>query len=483
MFKSYDFKSFISKELDNDQKIAFYEKVYFLQAIEKYEYNSENNTLIVYSQAPALAKLKNYEDILKRISLKYFNNIPNSINIDYKEIEEYEDQESDIEQKRVGKNIMFSEKNIIRNDLLFENYITDETNNQAYNVASNIAHNQIDNYMIPVFIFEGPTGVGKTHLVSAIANSFISKFQNKIGYFFTKNYYQTIIKESFAKRDTNEVFKRICDSDVVIFDDLAFITELPNSSYIKLIYDILDNRIMKKLPTVLTTPIPVADMSFKFHDINEKTAYFDKKNDYFYFSKPFLSRLSSYVVKINPPSFELKKNFFIKKINKQLGLNVKNCDKNINEQIDFLLCSIEADFRLVDMYTQYVIDSYLIYKNIEAALKNVLTKYFKYDTKDKQTFTRLHYLTNKISECTNTDIVALAKKRRIQKPDELILLDLTVYVLREISNISLKDIANFFNKDKSSISKKCKNFKQRLESGDKTAKYYLDILIEEDAIK
>jgi len=211
--------------------------------------------------------------------------------------------------------------------------------------------------------------------------------------------------------------------------------------------------------------------------------YFDKKNDYFYFSKPFLSRLSSYVVKINPPSFELKKNFFIKKINKQLGLNVKNCDKNINEQIDFLLCSIEADFRLVDMYTQYVIDSYLIYKNIEAALKNVLTKYFKYGTKDKQTFTRLHYLTNKISECTNTDIVALAKKRRIQRPDELILLDLTVYVLREISNISLKDIANFFNKDKSSISKKCKNFKQRLESGDKTAKYYLDILIEEDAIK
>ena len=485
LFNEKEFKSYISSKIHKLTNISQFEKVLFIQAVDKYQYDNNKNILYVYTTPTTIEKLQKYHEQLLTITLKYFIDIHkinhNSIEITYIETETNTDKQQS--QKQVNKNIIYSEKNIIRNDLLFENYITDETNNQAYDVAYNIANNQIKNYITPVFIFEGPTGIGKTHLVTAIANNFIEKYENKEGYFFTKDYYQSIIKKSFFEKNTSELFRKISGSDVVIFDDLAFITELPNSSYIKLIYDILDNRIRQQKPTVLTTPVPVNQMSFKFNDTNEQSAYFERRGNYFYFSKPFLSRLRSYVIKIKLPSFSLKYNYFSKKIQKQLNIYIKDQKDTIQDKVNYLISSIEADFRLVDMYTQYVIDSYLIYKDFEASLSNVLEKYFQYKDKDSRAYTRIHYLLNKISQCLNKDILALSKKKRITEPYDLMLMDLTVYVLREISNIDTKYIANIFNKDVSTISKKYTNFKKKLNSKDPEANKLYNILVNEDTIK
>jgi len=112
-----------------------------------------------------------------------------------------------------------------------------------------------------IYMF-GETGLGKTHLSLAIAGEVIKKGYNVI-YGSAYNFFNLLEREHFGRSEeadgTTEA--RLINCDLLIIDDLGseFITQFSVAE----LYNIVDSRISKSLPTIITS-------NFSYDDIEKK---------------------------------------------------------------------------------------------------------------------------------------------------------------------------------------------------------------------
>ena len=97
----------------------------------------------------------------------------------------------------------------------------------------------------------GKTGLGKTHLSLSIANEVLKKGYNVL-YDSAMNYLNQIEKEHFGRdisgKDTLSV---LLTADLLILDDFG--TEFEKSFYVSVIYNIINTRLNRGLPTIIST--------------------------------------------------------------------------------------------------------------------------------------------------------------------------------------------------------------------------------------
>ena len=110
----------------------------------------------------------------------------------------------------------------------------------------------------------GRTGLGKTHLSLAIANEVLKKGYNVL-YDSTLNYLNQIEKEYFG-RDTsgNDTLGQLISADLLILDDLG--SEYDKPFYISTIYNIINTRLNKRLPTIVNTNLSHEEMLKKYEE-------------------------------------------------------------------------------------------------------------------------------------------------------------------------------------------------------------------------
>ncbi|MCL1831200.1 MAG: ATP-binding protein, partial [Oscillospiraceae bacterium] len=114
--------------------------------------------------------------------------------------------------------------------------------------------------------FMGDTGLGKTHLALAIANEVLSKGYNVV-YCSAANIFKAIETEYFREQHTTETLDTLKICDLLILDDLGaeYLNLFVNSS----LYDIVNTRLVRQLPTIYTTNIvKSADIARRY---SEKT--------------------------------------------------------------------------------------------------------------------------------------------------------------------------------------------------------------------
>ena len=107
----------------------------------------------------------------------------------------------------------------------------------------------------------GRTGLGKTHLSLAIANTVLEKGYSVI-YDSVINILRNIEREHFSREHSSEMIDLIMDTDLLILDDLG--TEYETQFYNATIYNIVNTRLNSSKPTIISTNLDFAGINSKY---------------------------------------------------------------------------------------------------------------------------------------------------------------------------------------------------------------------------
>ena len=111
----------------------------------------------------------------------------------------------------------------------------------------------------------GGTGLGKTHLSSALARRVIEK-GNDVFYTGAIDLFSQFEIQRFKSysNEPNELIERYFESDLLIIDDLG--TEMINQFSVSTLYNLINDRLSRKKPTVRSTNLSKDDIQKKYTD-------------------------------------------------------------------------------------------------------------------------------------------------------------------------------------------------------------------------
>lgn len=109
----------------------------------------------------------------------------------------------------------------VRPDFTFQTMAVSSSNQLAYTSAVTVAK-KIGQTYNPFFMY-GPVGVGKTHLMQAIANDVYQKSPSKKIIYITSEEFTNEVVEAIRTNQTHAMKKRFRTSHLLIIDDVQFI--------------------------------------------------------------------------------------------------------------------------------------------------------------------------------------------------------------------------------------------------------------------
>lgn len=124
-------------------------------------------------------------------------------------------------------------------------------------------------------LFTGGTGLGKTHLSLAIAGKAIEKGFGVV-YGSVQNFASAIERERFRAEEESGTDNLLSEAELIILDDLG--TEFPSPYVSSVIYNIVDTRIMRNLPTIISTNLSLSEIQNRYGErlSSRIFGYFDK---------------------------------------------------------------------------------------------------------------------------------------------------------------------------------------------------------------
>lgn len=107
----------------------------------------------------------------------------------------------------------------------------------------------------------GKTGLGKTHLSLAIADTVLKRGYSAV-YDSIINILQNIEREHFGREHSTETYDKIMDAELLILDDLGteYETQFNNST----VYNIINTRMNRCMPTIISTNLDYAEIRRRY---------------------------------------------------------------------------------------------------------------------------------------------------------------------------------------------------------------------------
>lgn len=107
----------------------------------------------------------------------------------------------------------------------------------------------------------GATGLGKTHLSLAIANT-VAENGFKVVYDSAQNILSSLEREKFSHNNSGEREKEILDCDLLIIDDLG--SEFSTQFTVAAVYNIVNTRINRSKPVIISTNLTGSELEAKY---------------------------------------------------------------------------------------------------------------------------------------------------------------------------------------------------------------------------
>lgn len=109
----------------------------------------------------------------------------------------------------------------VRSDFTFQNFAVSSSNQVAWVSATTVA-NKIGQAYNPLFLY-GPVGVGKTHLMHAIANQVYQRQPDKKIIYITSEEFTNEVVEAIRSNDTARMKRRFRSAYLLLIDDIQFV--------------------------------------------------------------------------------------------------------------------------------------------------------------------------------------------------------------------------------------------------------------------
>ena len=145
----------------------------------------------------------------------------------------------------------------IKPQFSFSNYAVSATNEMATRIAKEIAQNPGNENYNPFFIY-GPRGVGKTHLLHAIANEVIQNYPEKKVIYTLSDQFTGELIWSIQRGSLEELIQRFQSADVLLIDDIQFIAGKHSTQ--EAIYKIFDHLFETRKQIVVSANTPITEI-------------------------------------------------------------------------------------------------------------------------------------------------------------------------------------------------------------------------------
>lgn len=170
--------------------------------------------------------------------------------------------------KTIAKEIALKEMNDIMplDSFGFDKFRTDYYSDGAKEKMTGIfeyCKNYAENFSLssPNLLFIGKSGLGKTHLSLSIVKEVTEKGYNVV-YGPAQTLFTAAEKEHFSYSGTSDNLDNMINADLLVIDDLGteFITNFVQS----LFYNIVNTRLLKKLPTIISTNLSGQELEDRY---------------------------------------------------------------------------------------------------------------------------------------------------------------------------------------------------------------------------
>ncbi len=191
-----------------NQILGFYIQIKFITEKDlKSENLSSNNNL---SDSENKSSNDNYNKFSVIENSDILNSDENNLNIDLNLI------------SNENKNQELQESfNSAKYEYTFDTFIVGNSNNFAYAACRAVSQSQSGTYN-PLFIY-GPSGLGKTHLLSAIRHYVKEKNSSKNVIYVTGESFTNELISSFINESTHKFHEKYRKTDILLVDDVQFI--------------------------------------------------------------------------------------------------------------------------------------------------------------------------------------------------------------------------------------------------------------------
>ncbi len=307
----------------------------------------------------------------------------------------------------------------LNNDYTFDTFIVSNSNKFAFNAAMAVSTNPATAWN-PLFIY-GPSGLGKTHLLYAIANETLKNHPGIKLVFARGEDFTVQMVESLREKDGPTKFRnKFRKLDVLLIDDIQFIAgkEGVQEEFFHTFNALYDDH--KQI--IMTSDRPPRDIQLLQERLKNR----------------FEMGLTA---DVQPPDYELRAAVIESKA-RDYGIELPK------EVISFLAESLNKNIRQIEGSLKRIAAKSTLYGlpiTLDMA-KRTISDIANVDASPKMVIEKIFSAVSEKYGVTESEIKSKSRKREITNARHV-----SIYFIRKFTGFSLKQIANIFGRDHTTI--------------------------------